>query len=88
MSRNELIEIVDRGLKKVKMSITPECSGRIARLSHGLPHYTHSLALYAAQAVVDRNSMEVTNMDITNAVQSAIDQAQQIMVTAYHRATS
>lgn len=88
MSSLELQEIIDKGLKKVGMSATQQCSLRIARLSHGLPHYTHSLALHSAQASIDRGSLEVSSEDVTNAIETAIDHAQQSIVASYHQATS
>lgn len=88
MSPAELQEIIDKGLVKLGMSATSQCSQRIARLSHGLPHYTHSLALHAAQAAIDRDSLEVSTEDVTSAIETAIDHAQQSIVTSYHQATS
>ena len=88
MSLLELQEIIDKGLTKVGMTATKQCSQRIARLSHGLPHYTHSLALHSAQASVDRDSLEVSPEDVTSAIETAIEHAQQSIVTSYHQATS
>ena len=88
MSLGELQEIIEKGLRKVGMTATGQCSQRIGRLSHGLPHYTHSLALHSAQAAIDRNSLEVSSEDVTCALETAIDHAQQSIVTSYHQATS
>lgn len=88
MSLSELQEIIDKGLVKAGMTATTQGSQRIARLSHGLPHYTHSLALHSAQAAIDRDSLEVAAEDVTKAIETAIDHAQQSIVTSYHQATS
>lgn len=88
MSRPELIEIIDKGLKELEMSIDDEASKRIANLSHGLPHYTHSLALYAAQAAVDRASLTINPTDVVEAIKATIENTQQSIRKSYHDATS
>jgi len=88
MSPSELMEIIDNGLKQLKMSIELEAKRRISNLSHGLPHYTHLLALYAAQAAVDRDSLEINQADIVTALNEAIENAQQSIRKSYIEATS
>jgi Cdc6-like AAA superfamily ATPase len=88
MSRDELLEIIDKGLAELGMTIDKSAARRICNLSQGLPHYTHSLALHAAQAAVDRDSMAINQDDIVEALKSAIDQAQQTIKRQYHAATS
>jgi Cdc6-like AAA superfamily ATPase len=88
MSPDELMEIIDKGLKGVGMTIEPEAAKRISNLSHGLPHYTHSLALYAAQASVDRDSMSINQENVVEAIKAAIENAQQSIRKSYHDATS
>jgi Cdc6-like AAA superfamily ATPase len=88
MSPDELMEIIKKGFPELQMTIDPIAARRISNLSHGLPHYTHSLALYAAQAAVDRDSMAVNQDDVVEAIKSAIDNAQQSIRKSYHDATS
>ena len=87
MSIGELREIVTNGLRKLGMQIGPSAMNRISALSHGLPHYTHLLALHAAQAAVDRDAKEITQLDVTSAINSAIIQAQQTIIHSYQEAT-
>ena len=49
MSMNELSEIVDNGMTQLEMTIDGDARLKMARLSEGLPHYTHLLAMHAAQ---------------------------------------
>jgi energy-coupling factor transporter ATP-binding protein EcfA2 len=90
MSTPELFEIVDKALAKVGMTIDDDAKKRIAQLSQGLPHYTHLLGLHAAQHAVNdgrgRTFIEVE--DVKGATRLAVDQAQQSIVRAYHKATS
>jgi hypothetical protein len=88
MSVPELYEIVDKGLPKVRMTITLEAKGYIAQLSQGLPHYTHLLALHAAQNAVTHDRLGVGLEDVHAATRLAVDQAQQSIIRAYHKATS
>jgi hypothetical protein len=88
MSREELREIIDKGLKELGMSIVDAAARRICNLSHGLPHYTHSLALHAAQAAVDSGLSEINQNDVVAALNAAIDQAQETTKRKYHEATT
>jgi len=88
MSPAELREIIDKGLKELGMTIDSRAAKRISNLSHGLPHYTHSLALHAAQSAVDRDSMAINQDDVVEAIKSAIENTQQSIKRNYHDATS
>src|ERR1700690_1437003 len=54
MSKDELLEIVDKGLarEEIEMEIDTEARNRIAALSLGLPFHAHALTLYALRAAV------------------------------------
>ncbi|HSH60982.1 MAG TPA: ATP-binding protein [Acidimicrobiales bacterium] len=87
MSHSELCQIVDKGLAQLDMAIDPSCRDRIARLSEGLPHYTHALSLHAAQRAVmdDRSSIEPGDVD--SAIRRAVDKAQQSIRSSHQKAT-
>jgi Cdc6-like AAA superfamily ATPase len=88
MSPAELNEIMEKGFPKLRMSIADEAKKQIAQLSQGLPHYTHLLALHAAQHAVTNDRLSVDLEDVQAATRLAVDQAQQSVVRAYHKATS
>ncbi|OZI31717.1 hypothetical protein CAL29_27990 [Bordetella genomosp. 10] len=88
MSPAELYEIIDKGLGQAGMTITPEARDKIAILSQGLPHYTHLLALYAAQRVVLTGRTEITAQDVRTAIDGALAKAQQSIISSYHKATT
>lgn len=88
MSTEELEEILDKGLDKLNMEINPVAAWHVTKLSHGLPHYTHSLALHASQHAIDRDSLTVTLEDVNRAVESALEQAQRSMAKRYDTAVS
>jgi Cdc6-like AAA superfamily ATPase len=87
MSVPELEEIVDKGLGELDLSVSPEVKGRIARLSEGLPHYTHLLTLHAAQRAVADDRSDLREGDVDDAVQLAVHKAQHSIRTAYDVAT-
>jgi len=88
MSKNELSEIIDRGLAEIKLDIENEVKIRIAKLSQGLPHYTHLLALHAGQNAIDSNRKIITNDDFRPAIERAVQKAQQTIKNIYYRAIS
>src|SRR6266513_631954 len=52
MSVEELYEILDKGSVELGMTFAPAARERVARLSEGLPTYTHLLALEAVQRAI------------------------------------
>jgi Cdc6-like AAA superfamily ATPase len=87
MSPDELEEVVARGLEQVNMTADDDATARIARLSLGLPHYTHLLGLWSARsALVDRR-LNVHLDDVNLAIDTAIEKAQHSIMDIYHRAT-
>jgi Cdc6-like AAA superfamily ATPase len=88
MSREELADIVRRGLESARMTSRPDAERRITAVSQGLPHYTQLLGQFAAQAALSERRSEVRVRDVDAAVERAIDRAQQSLVDAYRAATT
>jgi ATPase subunit of ABC transporter with duplicated ATPase domains len=88
MSRDQLAEIVNRGVESARMTIAKTSVGRITALSQGLPHYTHLLGQLAAQAALNERRADIAARDVDAAVARAIDRAQQSVTDAYYRATA
>jgi hypothetical protein len=87
MSVSELQEILEKGFQELDLSASSGVKQRIARLSEGLPHYTHLLALHASQRAIADDRDEVQNVDVDRAVDLAVQKAQHSIQTAYDRAT-
>lgn len=87
MSLVELTAIVDNGLERLGLSIEEDARLRIARLSEGLPYYTHSLALHAAQRTVVDDRDEVRASDVQAAIKAAVDRAGHSIEADYQVAT-
>lgn len=87
MSRDELSEIIDNGVQALHMTVESEARTRVARLSEGLPYYTHLLSLHAAQRAVtdDRSDIQIT--DVLSAIRVSLQKAQHSVRSAYQIAT-
>ncbi len=88
MSNEELFEIIDNGLGAVGMTIETEAKQQIAKLSQGLPHFTHLLGQYAGQHAAESGRNKVDMEDVTAAITVAVSKADHTIVSAYHSATN
>lgn len=86
MSTAELEQIIDTGLARLSMEISPEAKRRVARLSEGLPYYTHLLALYATQRAVQDDRTEIIPIDVERSIGNAVEKAQHSVRTAHQTA--
>lgn len=87
MDALELEEIVERGLARLSLTIAEDAKNRIARLSEGLPHYTHLLSRDAGQAAIADDRDEIRAVDIDRAVGLAVRKAQHSIRSDYETAT-
>jgi Cdc6-like AAA superfamily ATPase len=87
MSIAELTEIIDKGLARLDLEITDAARERIARLSEGLPHYTHLLALHAAQTTVMDERSQLTMGDVDAAIGGSVEKAAHSIRSDYQVAT-
>ena len=88
MSTNELLEILDNGLKKLAMTMEDKAKQSIASLSQGLPHYTHLLGLYAVQNAIENKKLTVDQEDVSIAIDTALRKGQQSIRNLHHKAIS
>jgi len=88
MSPSELQEIVQNGLGRVGMSIAIDALEHIAILAQGLPHYVHQLALKAAEGALEEQRLDISRHDVNQALDAAIDLAQESIRNAYRQATT
>jgi Cdc6-like AAA superfamily ATPase len=86
MSSDEIRQIVRTGLDKLGMTIKPDALQHIVVLSQGLPHYTHLIGLYSARAALDAKTLEITEEIVGQAIEKAVDGAQQSISSAWHQA--
>ncbi|HEY1977755.1 MAG TPA: ATP-binding protein [Candidatus Baltobacteraceae bacterium] len=83
MNEAELKQIVETGLKHLGMAIDGLSLSRISHLSLGLPYYTHLIALHATRQSLNRAVMLIDSTSIDLAINSAVSNAQQSLVSGY-----
>lgn len=89
MSKKELLEIVDKGLKECQgLAIAPQVRDRIADYSQGLPSYTHLLAREATLRAVEEYRSYVIMPDLDFAIKEAVDSQLESNLTAYKTAVT
>lgn len=90
MNERELEEILEKGSKVLGVKFASGASKLIVRMSQGLPHYTHLIALHSTRSAVDRRSRVIEIEDVhasfKKAVQQAIQSIQETYLTATHSA--
>jgi Cdc6-like AAA superfamily ATPase len=87
MSKPELTDIIDKGLRYSGMTIDEDAKDRITHLSHGLPHFTHLLGLASAIHAVEDDRMHIDVVDVAAATHEAVNQSHSLL-SAYNDATS
>lgn len=86
MLEAEIHQIILTGVDRLGMTIDPDALERIGRLSQGLPHYAQLLGLHATRVALDRQSLAVSDADVTQAIRNALEDAQHSVRRAYHDA--
>ena len=88
MEVGELYELLDKGTSKLGMELQPKARDKIAVLSQGLPPYTHRLALHATGAAIRSQRRVITQGDVSHAIRSVVEDAQQSLRENYRKAVS
>jgi Cdc6-like AAA superfamily ATPase len=86
MSSDELGIIIDNGLKILGMTMDVNAKRHITLLSQGLPHYTHLLGLHSVRQAIDSKVKNINLVHVESAITKALGQAQQTIISAYHKA--
>ncbi len=79
----EIYEILELGLKELGMTIDPTARRRVGKLTQGLPHYAHLLALHACRTALDAQRLAVEPGDVSAAIEKAITGSQQSIQSDY-----
>lgn len=87
MSKDELGEIVSKGLQIVELKMNPTVEKRIVEFSSGFPHYTHLLAKHACRHCILAESDCVSMEHHRAAIDDAIRDTNQSIRDAYQKGT-
>lgn len=87
MSREEIQEIVLKGVRTLGMTVDGAALRQIALMSQGLPHYTHLLGLHATREAIEEGSRTIERVHLEPAIRRALGGSQQTVQALYHKAT-
>jgi Cdc6-like AAA superfamily ATPase len=87
MSSDEIGEVVHKGFVRLGSDIKRDAADEIVRLSQGLPHIAHLLALHAGLCAFRRSSEIVAKEDVRSGTSAALEEWQESVRAAYGRAT-
>jgi hypothetical protein len=87
MRDKELEQIVKRGAEELRLKFDDSVVKAIVNLSAGYPHFTHLLALKAAEETVATKRKHATDADLSQALVSAAKDAEGTLRTMYEEAT-
>lgn len=83
MSMRELADIINSGSIRLKLNFTRDAKFRICRLSSGYPHFTHLIALKAAEMAII-NEMKEIDIDLVNsAIEKSISDCENSLRQSY-----
>ncbi len=88
MSYKEVEQIIKSRLPKVNMTVAADALGKICALSRGLPHYAHLIGQHAAWAAIEAGDSNITISHVNDAMTQLINNSQQTVTSAYHKATT
>lgn len=86
MSEAELRQILDEGEKKLALRFTSQAKTRIVNVSSGYPHFTHLLALKAAEDAIADNRCEIGVANVEAATRRAVNDSEGRLRRTYDEA--
>lgn len=88
MTVAELHEILNKAMNALQMGMDSEARNLIVLLSQGLPHYTHVLGKASTLESLRAHRAEITLEDVHTSINSALENTQQSIRSAYQQATA
>ena len=86
MSKPELHQILDEGEKKLRLRFTSQAKMRIVNVSSGYPHFTHLLALKAAEDAIAEKRKEINVNNVELATRRAVNDSEGRLKRVYDEA--
>lgn len=83
MSNRELVDIINSGSSKLKLNFTRDAKFRISTLSSGYPHFTHLIALKAAEYAIVNELHEVGIEMVNSAIERSISDCENSLRQSY-----
>lgn len=86
MTKQELAEIIQKGEERTGLKFEDEVTESIVSMSHGMPYFTHSLALESSIIAISSGRMNVTSEDFKMGLEKALDGIDETLKTKYKNA--
>lgn len=86
MSESELRQVIDEGEKKLNLRFTSQAKTRIVNVSSGYPHFTHLLALKAAEDAIAEQRTEINFTNVEIATRRAVNDSEGRLKRVYNEA--
>lgn len=86
MSDPELRQILDEGEKQLGLRFNSQAKSRIVSVSSGYPHFTHLLALKAAEDAIAEDRTEINQTNIETATRRAVNDSEGRLKRVYEEA--
>lgn len=86
MSNPESIEIIEKGLNRLQISITPKVRDKIVEFASGFPHYIHLLCKFGCEEVIEEERNEFEERDLAVAITKGIENTNEQLKSAYRKA--
>ena len=83
MSMRELVDIINSGSVRLKLNFTRDAKYRICRLSSGYPHFTHLIALKAAEMAIISELKEIDIDLVNSAIEKSISDCENSLRQSY-----
>lgn len=83
MSLRELVDIINSGSAKLGLNFTRDAKFRICRLSSGYPHFTHLIALKAAETAIVNEMRDIDIEQVNDAIERSISDCENSLRQSY-----
>lgn len=88
MMTGELLQILYQGEKSLNIEFSKSAKLRICRLSSGYPHFTHLIALKAAENAIIDEKKTIDIPDVDRAVKEAVEDGENVLANSYRKSMS
>lgn len=87
MKDEELLEIIDKGMKRLEIDISDPAKDLILYISNGLAYFTHLLCRFAVEDIVWQNETQMGEQELLRGLYQAMANAQESLKSAYYHST-
>lgn len=87
MSPEEIEKVVVSRVNRLRMKISSDAVWRIVHFSAGLPFYAHSLGKYSALKAVENETLSISEVTVTSAIDNCMADVDYSITESYTRAT-